>query len=105
MLILGILDQSEVEVMLNDQALIDFAKKQVEISTLQLNATKVFLENIRTEPVPNSNEISWAYIEKLAYMTGLSVNGIRNRVSRKELIENIHYRLENPLQKKIATYF
>jgi len=91
--------------MLNDKALIDFAKKQVEISTLQLNATKIFLENVCTELVPDSSEISWAYIEKLANMTGLSINGIRNRVSRKELIENIHYRRENPLQKKSRLIF
>ncbi len=90
---------------MNDQALINFAKKQIEIATLQLNATKIFLETTCAESVKSDNELNWVYIEKLADLTGLSINAIRNRVSRKEWIEGTHYRRENENSKKSRLIF
>jgi hypothetical protein len=90
--------------MMND-ALIIFAQKQVEIAMLQLNATKRFFEQIKGDSLIQNNEFQWVYIEKLAEVTGLSVNAIRNRVNRKEFLEETHYRREKPGTKKSRLIF
>jgi hypothetical protein len=90
--------------MMND-ALIIFAKQQVEIAMLQLQNTRSFFEKIKGDSHTQNSEFQWVYIEKLAEATGLSINGIRNRVSRKKLVEGIHYRKEKPGSKNSRLLF
>jgi hypothetical protein len=93
---------------MNEQKLINFAKKHYQVTVLQMNITKEFLESIienNTNHNLQSEITQWVFIDKISQITGLSVNGIRNRISRREWVENIHYRRENPSQKKSRLIF
>jgi hypothetical protein len=85
--------------------LIVFAESQYKTAVLQLKVAKELLDNIRSnsstsaEIKANDTDLHWVYIDKLSELTGLSKNGIRNRIARKIWKKGIHYRNETTQAK------